>query len=67
MLKGDEGRRLLWERPSLNTKTVDMAALQRMERGTTGRAYADWLEWCRVGPDTRAKVRPKRAWKTILR
>lgn len=56
MLMGEEGRQLLCDRPSLNTKTVDMRQLAGMERGSVGRAYTEWLEWCRVGPDTRAKV-----------
>ncbi|CAO1628060.1 unnamed protein product [Parajaminaea phylloscopi] len=56
MLDHEEGRRLLVDRPSINTKTVDMSALSTMRPGTLGNEYTKWLQWCRVGPDTRAKV-----------
>lgn len=57
MLEHDEGRRLLVDRPSINTRTVDMSYLETLQPGTLGNEYTKWLEWCRVGPDTRAKVR----------
>lgn len=56
MLQHDEGRRLLVDRPSVNTKTVDMQKLRQMPVGSFGHEYTKWLDWCRVGPDTRAKV-----------
>ena len=56
VMKSEEGRRVLWERRRITTKSVDMAYLEGLQRGTFGRAYVDWLEWCRVGPDTRAQV-----------
>lgn len=56
MLASPEGRQLLLERPEINTKTVDMDRLRAMEERSFGRAYTQWMEWCRVGPDTRAPV-----------
>lgn len=56
MLSTDSGRRLLIEQPSINSKTIDMAYLRTLAPGTFGRKYVEWLDWCRVTPDTRAKV-----------
>ncbi|CAA3032875.1 Ubiquinone biosynthesis COQ4, mitochondrial [Olea europaea subsp. europaea] len=58
LLKGDEeGRRLLRERPRLNTETIDLNKLRGMQEGSFGRAYVAWLERCGVSPDTRDPVR----------
>jgi ubiquinone biosynthesis protein COQ4 len=57
MLATGEGRAILKERPRINTKTVDIAALSDLPEGTLGRAYINWLERCGVTPDTRAPVR----------
>jgi ubiquinone biosynthesis protein COQ4 len=56
MLKTESGRLLLKERPRITTKTIDMAALRAMPDGSFGRAYVDWLDWCKVTPDTRDPV-----------
>src|SRR6266581_2814384 len=58
MLASAEGRRILRERPRINTSTIDMAALARLPENTFGRAYVTWLERCGVTPDTREPVRP---------
>jgi ubiquinone biosynthesis protein COQ4 len=56
MLASEEGRRILKERPRVNSSTVDMAALARLPEGTFGKAYVTWLERCGVTPDTRTPV-----------
>ncbi|THG93949.1 hypothetical protein EW026_g7414 [Hermanssonia centrifuga] len=53
MLASPEGRRILKERPRINTKTVDMQKLALLPEGTVGHAYVKWLERCGVTPDTR--------------
>ena len=57
MLEGEEGRRILKERPRINTSTVDMTALARLPENTFGHTYVTWLERCGVTPDTRDPVR----------
>ncbi|KDN41065.1 Coq4-domain-containing protein [Tilletiaria anomala UBC 951] len=57
MLQSDEGRRLLIQRPAINSETVDMNYLRSLKEGTFGKAYVDWLDWCAVSPDTREPVR----------
>ncbi|KAG8885670.1 Ubiquinone biosynthesis protein [Tulasnella sp. 331] len=44
MLSSPEGRRVLRERPSVNSETVDMDALRTLPEGSFGRAYVTWLE-----------------------
>src|SRR5260221_8704064 len=58
MLESEEGRRILKERPRINTNSIDMAALARLPENTFGRTYVTWLERCGVTPDTRGPVRP---------
>lgn len=56
LLKDEEGRRILIERPRLKSETMDLAKLAAMEEGSFGRAYVGWLEKCGVSPDTREPV-----------
>lgn len=56
MLASAEGRRIMRERPSVNSDTVDMEKLKALPEGTFGRAYVTWLERCGVTPDTREPV-----------
>ncbi|KAG9015157.1 Ubiquinone biosynthesis protein [Tulasnella sp. JGI-2019a] len=56
MLASAEGRRVLRERPNVNSATVDMDALRTLPEGSFGRAYVTWLEKCGVTPDTREPV-----------
>lgn len=56
MLDSVEGRKVLKERPRVNSETVDMARLSKLPEGTFGRAYVTWLERCGVTPDTREPV-----------
>jgi ubiquinone biosynthesis protein COQ4 len=57
MLESEEGRRILKERPRINTSTVDMSTLARLPENTFGHTYVTWLERCGVTPDTRDPVR----------
>lgn len=57
MLQSESGLQILKDRPRLTTQTIDMAELQKLPEGTFGRAYTDWLAWCKVTPDTRDPVR----------
>jgi ubiquinone biosynthesis protein COQ4 len=56
MLESAEGRKILKERPRVNSATVDMNNLARCPEGTFGRSYVTWLERCGVTPDTREPV-----------
>lgn len=56
MLDSAEGRKILKDRPRINSTTVDMAQLAQLPEGTFGRAYITWLERCGVTPDTRTPV-----------
>jgi len=56
MLSDPEGRRILSDRPRINSSTVDMAWLATLPDNTFGRTYVRWLERCGVTPDTREPV-----------
>ncbi|KAJ7592663.1 coenzyme Q biosynthesis protein Coq4-domain-containing protein [Mycena floridula] len=56
MLASDEGRRILKNRPRINSSTVDLEKLAQYPEGSFGRAYITWLERTGVTPDTRAPV-----------
>jgi len=56
MLESAEGRRILKERPRVNSNTINMDRLAQYSEGTFGRAYVTWLERCGVTPDTREPV-----------
>ncbi|THH08930.1 hypothetical protein EW145_g2375 [Phellinidium pouzarii] len=56
MLESAEGRRILKQRPRINTRTVDMSALAALPENTFGRSYVSWLEHCNVTPDSREPV-----------
>ncbi|KAG6879830.1 Ubiquinone biosynthesis protein [Termitomyces sp. T32_za158] len=56
LLYSSEGRRILRDRPRVNSTTVDMDQLAQYPEGTFGRAYITWLERCGVTPDTREPV-----------
>ncbi|KAK9895564.1 Coq4-domain-containing protein [Cystobasidium minutum MCA 4210] len=54
---GEEGLAILRDRPRLSSETIDLEKLRTMPEGSLGRAYIDWLEACKVTPDTREPVR----------
>ena len=56
MLESAEGRRILKDRPRVNSNTINMDRLAQYSEGTFGRAYVTWLERCGVTPDTREPV-----------
>ncbi|KAF5370449.1 hypothetical protein D9615_009720 [Tricholomella constricta] len=56
MLESAEGRKVLKDRPRVNSATIDMNKLAQYPEGTFGRAYVTWLERCGVTPDTREPV-----------
>lgn len=53
---GEEGLAILRERPRLSSESIDLEALKAMPEGSLGRAYIDWLDACKVTPDTREPV-----------
>lgn len=53
---GDEGLQILRERPRLSSESIDLETLRALPDGSLGRAYIDWLEACKVTPDTREPV-----------
>jgi ubiquinone biosynthesis protein COQ4 len=59
MLESREGRRILKDRPRVNSDTIDMDKLAQYAKNTFGHAYVTWLERCGVTPDTREPVRTK--------
>lgn len=61
MLQSDEGRRILRERPVINTKTINFDKLkEECAPGTFGHAYVSWLKGEGVTPDTRCEVNKKK-------
>jgi len=55
-----DGRELLARRPSLDTRSVDFAALRTLPDGTLGREYIRFLRDNRIDPDV---WRPPRQWE----
>ncbi|KAG0176539.1 Ubiquinone biosynthesis protein [Apophysomyces sp. BC1021] len=57
MLQSSTGRRILRERPTINTSTIDLERLrQTCAPGTFGATYVGWLDSQGVTPDTRCPV-----------
>lgn len=58
MLESPTGRRILKERPIINTKTLDFDHLREScAPGTFGKTYISWLDSQGVTPDTRCDVK----------
>ncbi|KAJ1558314.1 Ubiquinone biosynthesis protein [Nowakowskiella sp. JEL0078] len=57
MLLDPVGRRILRERPVINTQTLDLDRLRRLPVGTFGKEYVNFLDDCHVSPDTRTEVK----------
>ena len=58
MLESTVGRRILRERPIINTRTIDFDKLkQTCAPGTFGYTYIHWLEDQGFTPDTRCYVK----------
>lgn len=56
MLNSPEGRRILKDRPRVNTNTLNVERLKSLPDNTFGRAYTRWLEACKINPDSREPV-----------
>lgn len=56
MLGSCEGRRILKDRPRVNTNTLNMEKLRSLPDNTFGRAYTRWLDACKINPDSREPV-----------
>jgi ubiquinone biosynthesis protein COQ4 len=50
LLRSEEGRRMLSERPSLQGKTLDLGALERLPEGTLGQAFARYFHDNKISP-----------------
>ncbi|RUP47834.1 coenzyme Q biosynthesis protein Coq4-domain-containing protein, partial [Jimgerdemannia flammicorona] len=57
MLEDPMGRRILRERPVVNSQTIDLDRLRALPNRTFGREYTRWLDTQGVSPDTREPVR----------
>jgi len=57
MLSSPTGRRILKDRPRINSTTMSMEKLRKLPDGTVGREYVAWLDKEGVSPDTRSQVR----------
>jgi ubiquinone biosynthesis protein COQ4 len=57
MLASPTGRRILRERPRINSTTLSQEHLASLPENSVGRAYLDWLRREGVSPDVRAAVR----------
>lgn len=44
MEQSEEGRRILQEKPRINSATVDLERLRNMKEGTVGKNYANFLD-----------------------
>lgn len=57
MLEDETGRRILREQPNINSDTLDMERLKKMDKNSLGYTYYSWLLKEGVSPDTRAPVK----------
>uniref|UniRef100_A0A182N1R3 Ubiquinone biosynthesis protein COQ4 homolog, mitochondrial n=1 Tax=Anopheles dirus TaxID=7168 RepID=A0A182N1R3_9DIPT len=57
MKNSDEGRQILAEKPRINTRTVDMAALGKLPETSFGYTYAKFMADNNITPDSRMEVR----------
>uniref|UniRef100_A0ABD2WCJ8 Ubiquinone biosynthesis protein COQ4 homolog, mitochondrial n=1 Tax=Trichogramma kaykai TaxID=54128 RepID=A0ABD2WCJ8_9HYME len=56
MLSSDEGKRILDEKPRINTRTLDLQRLRDLPEGSVGKTYSLFLENNKVSPDDRSPV-----------
>ncbi|KAI9703261.1 MAG: Ubiquinone biosynthesis protein [Candelina mexicana] len=57
MLSDPTGRRILRNRPRINSQTLSLTSLRSFPKNSVGRAYAIWLDREGVTPDTRDSVK----------
>uniref|UniRef100_A0A182QJL2 Ubiquinone biosynthesis protein COQ4 homolog, mitochondrial n=1 Tax=Anopheles farauti TaxID=69004 RepID=A0A182QJL2_9DIPT len=57
MKNSEEGQQILTEKPRINTRTVDMAALSKLPETSFGYTYAKFMADNNITPDSRMEVR----------
>jgi len=57
MQEDPEASRILYQKPRINSKTVDLEYLSKLPEGTLGWAYSEFLRKNNVTPDSRLPVR----------
>lgn len=57
MRNSEEGRRILTDKPRINTRTVSMESLQKLPENTLGFHYVYFLEKYNITPDSRMAVK----------
>jgi ubiquinone biosynthesis protein COQ4 len=57
MLSDPTGRRILRDRPRINSRTLSLEHLRSLPENSVGRCYAAWLDREGVSPDTRDSVK----------
>jgi len=67
MASHPEGRQILKDRPVVSSATVNLDYLRGLKRGTVGREYVEWLDRDGITPDSREKVRRRRAMGQVYR
>lgn len=56
MLRSPEGRRILKDRPRVNTETLNIQRLRSLPKTTFAGAYTRWIDACNINPDSREPV-----------
>ncbi|KAI9760434.1 MAG: Ubiquinone biosynthesis protein, partial [Candelina submexicana] len=57
MLSDPTGRRILRNRPRINSQTLSLTSLRNLPKNSVGRVYGMWLDREGVTPDTRDSVK----------
>ncbi|XP_070581869.1 ubiquinone biosynthesis protein COQ4 homolog, mitochondrial-like isoform X2 [Ptychodera flava] len=57
MMADPVGRQILTERPRINSRTMDLDYLRSLPLGTFGKDYIDFMDKCKISPDTRMPVK----------
>lgn len=56
-MENKEARRILTQKPRINSRTIDLEYLAKLPEGTLGWAYVQFLRINNVTPDSRLPVR----------
>jgi len=57
MLESQTGKRILLEKPRINSSTINLENLRNLPSNTMGKHYMSMLEKYNISPDTRTEVR----------
>ncbi|XP_077986950.1 ubiquinone biosynthesis protein COQ4 homolog, mitochondrial-like [Glandiceps talaboti] len=57
MMADPVGRQILAEKPRINSRTMNLDYMRSLPEGTFGRDYIDFMDKCRISPDTRMPVK----------